>query len=122
LGVNYYDELFLMEIGQENGDIRLEFYLGDKLLIRNGTITERETEKLYPFCSDVPNSGWSMVLAAELHRIGELFELCFLMENLNENNECEIWYLTVCGTDIEEAIAPDNRKLYGLLGKTHIFG
>ena len=108
LGVSEYTEFFLTDIIFENEDIYLLFDNGDKLLIKNGEILEREEEKLFAWNADIPNSGWSMVLAAELYRIGEKFEIHFLMENRNEYERCTVWYLTFRGTDIQEIITPNN--------------
>ena len=108
LGVSEYTELFLTDIIFENEDIYILFDDGEKLLIKNGEILEREEEKLFAWNADIPNSGWSMVIAAELYRTDKKFEIHFLMENRNEYERCTIWYLTFRGTDIQEIITPNN--------------
>lgn len=44
-------------------------------------------------------------------------EIHFLISNLNENNEYEVWYLKAIGTDIKEIIAPQNVELNNLLNR-----
>ena len=48
------------------------------------------------------------MITAELYRIGEKFEIHFLMENSNEYERYTVWYLTFRGTDIQEIITPNN--------------
>ena len=108
LWVSEYTELFLTDIIFENEDIYLLFGNGDKLLIKNVEILEREEEKLFVWNTDIPNSGWSMVLAAEMYHIGDKFEIHFLMENRNVYERCTVWYLTFRGRDIQEIISPNN--------------
>ena len=49
----------------ENENIYLLFDDGDKLLIKNGKYS-KERKKLFIGNKDISNSGWSMVLAAEV--------------------------------------------------------
>lgn len=115
LDVHNYKDLQLMGIEERDGDLFLEFDFGDKLYIKDGKILEQEQQKIYPWNADIPNSGWSRVRAAELQRIGERFEISFLMENKSEYEEITVWYLTLQGTDMREIIAEKNlpiQKLY----------
>ena len=117
LNVNEYEELLLMGYEYKDNDLYLNFDYGDKLLIKDGKITEGADHTIYPFDAHVPHCGWSQVLAAELHRADSKFEIHFLISNLNENNECEVWYLTAVGTDIQEVIAPQNVELNNRLNR-----
>ena len=102
LNLNKYYETFLMDISEKNGDIYLNFDYGDILLIKKGKIIEGAGHKLYPFDIDAPNSGWSIIIAAELHRVNEYFELHFMVSNNNEFNQNDLWYLTLRGNNITQ--------------------
>lgn len=56
---------FLTDIIFENENIYLLFDDGDKLLIKNGKYS-KERKKLFIGNKNISNSGWSMVLAAEV--------------------------------------------------------
>lgn len=100
-----YTESFLSGIRLQGGNVCLAFdYLvgkGDCLLIGNGEIVERELKDVYRWNADIPNSRWSRVVAAELHRADGRAEVHFLIVNKNEYDEHDYGYLTVRGTDIE---------------------
>ena len=81
---------------------------GDKLLIKGGKIIEKEETKIYPLNTYVPNSGYTIIQAAELYRIGEKFEIHFLIENRDEMDKGKVWYLTIQGTDIREIVTTQN--------------
>ena len=98
---NECGEMFLLEILQEGGDVYLVFDFGETLRIKNAEIVERESDTIYPFDEKIADSGWSLVLETELHRVGDLFEVHFLIENLDRSDEREWWYLTVRGTDLK---------------------
>lgn len=104
--INTLGDTFLTDIEFQNGDIYLVFDDGDKLLIKDGEIVEREEEKLYIMNCYLPDSGYSLLHAAELYHIDGKFEVHFLMENRNEFDTCKIWYLTIRGTDIQEILTP----------------
>lgn len=55
---------------------------------------------IYPFYEESPIYPQSRILAIELHRTEELFELHFLVSNDDEYKTQELWYLTVSGTNI----------------------
>lgn len=117
LNVNEYEELLLSGYEYKDNDLYLNFDYGDKLLIKDGNITEGADHTIYPFDTNIPHCGWSQVLAAELHQADDKYEIHFLISNLNETNECEVWYLTAVGTDIQEIIAPQNVELNNLLNR-----
>lgn len=108
LRISGYRELLLSDISIQNGDIYLTFDDGDKLLIKGGKIIEKEETKIYPLNTYVPNSGYTIIQAAELYRIGEKFEIHFLIENRDEMDKGKVWYLTIQGTDIREIVTTQN--------------
>lgn len=104
LNLNDFVDLCLVSIQNAYGNLYLKFNSCEILIIENAKIKERESLSVYPYDSEIPNSAWSRVLAAELHRIKRNFEIHFMIQNLKENNECEIWYLTVQGTNISKLL------------------
>lgn len=109
LDVNDYGEIYLTDIIEKNGDVYLKFNEDDVLLVKNGEITERQSDKIYPFRTEIPYTGISLVRAAELHRVDGLFELRFNILNSSECGCAEPWYLTVRGTDIKDLNPVDPR-------------
>lgn len=106
----YLNELFeslLTEVIEEDGNVILSFHDGDRLIIKDGIITERDSQIVFPFNEDDPNSGWTKVLSVELDRVEGKFEVSFLFENLNMYDESELWYLTILGRDLEYIEMPE---------------
>lgn len=100
IGLNDFEEFLIMKIEEKNGDVFIEGE-DDVLVIRNGVITEGKEKPIFPYNREIPDCAWSQVLTAELHREDDTYELGFLVSNLNENNESDVWYFTVRGTDVE---------------------
>ena len=86
-------------IEKKDGDIYIQKGIDSYLRIVNGEILEGENGKIYPYEED--QSSKSIVLANELYRIKDKFEVHFLIQNYNDLKE-ELWYLTIRGTDILE--------------------
>lgn len=102
LELNLIGETLLEEIKEENGGIYLYFENKNCLFINNGKILERETNNIYRYDAYDPYSGWSMICAAELYYIEGEFELHFLISNIDEEYNKNLWYLTIRGNDIKE--------------------
>lgn len=100
LGLNDYEDFVIMGMEEKDGDLYLYGTDQDCLVVKNGEITEGKGTPVYPYDENDPNSPWSRVVAAELHRAGEKFELHFLVSNCNEFDAEEIWELTIRGTDV----------------------
>ena len=96
---NEYDDYLILGLEEKDGDIYLK---GERnsLLITNGKILEGKGHTIYVYDDEKLNSAWSRIVAAELRRVNDKFELHFLVLNCNEPEEDDIWYLTIQGTDI----------------------
>ncbi|MCI9504824.1 MAG: hypothetical protein HFE26_05450 [Clostridia bacterium] len=99
IGLNNFDS-FLYGIEIRKNDVYIHFDFDVMFIIKNGRITERESDKIYQFSIDYPNSGWSKLEGAELHRRNTEYELNFLFTNSDEYQRSEAWYFTVVGTDV----------------------
>lgn len=53
-------------------------------------IDEQEFRRLY-----------TGIIETELHRAGELYEVHFLLRNIDSTGKEKIWYLTIAGTNVE---------------------
>ena len=73
-----------------------------RITIKGAKIIEGQ-EKVFRYDGKKPNSPVSLVLAAEIHRVENLFEAHFLIQNISKTEQTELWNLTVRGTDIKEA-------------------
>ena len=102
IGINDCTDTVILGIREQREGIYLDFDLGDSLFIENGKIIEKELKEVHRWNPNIPNSGLSIILASELHYTNKKFELHFLVENVNETNESQVGYLTLCGTDIQE--------------------
>lgn len=102
LGLNEYGDCLLTGIEEKDGDIYLKSEDNDYLLIKEGEIIEGKEKTIYSYNKDIPDCPWSRIIAAELHRIEDKFELHLLVSNSNKTEKEELWYLTIRGTDILE--------------------
>ncbi len=101
LNINEYGGyMLLMGLEKRGGDIYLEFDGGDGLIVKEGRVIEGENRKIFRYDCAVPNSGWCRIVAAELHETEGGFELHLLVCDSDEQNACEFWYLTVCGSTV----------------------
>ena len=69
-------------------------------LISNGKILKQE-EQVYPYKKNVYASPYTGIIETELHRAGELYEVHFLLRNVDSTGNEKIWYLTIAGTNVE---------------------
>ena len=46
-------------------------------------------------------SPYTGIIETELHRAGELYEVHFLLRNIDSTGKEKIWYLTIAGTNVE---------------------
>ena len=69
-------------------------------LISNGKILKQE-EQVYPYKKNVYASPYTVIIETELHRAGELYEVHFLLRNVDSTGNEKIWYLTIAGTNVE---------------------
>ena len=102
IGINDCTDTAILGIREQQEGIYIDVDLGGTLFVENGKIIEQELKEVYRWNPHIPNSGLSIILASELHYTDEKFELHFLIENVSENNESQVGYLTICGTDIKE--------------------
>lgn len=102
IGINDYRDAVILGIREQQEGIYLDVELGSSLFVENGKIIEQELKEVYRWNPHIPNSGLSIILAAELHHTNKQFELHFLVENVNEKNESQVGYLTIRGNDVKE--------------------
>lgn len=101
IGFNEYKDCLITGIEENNGSIRLNGEGESYLTIQDGEIIEGNGKTVYDYDGEAPNCPWSRVMATELHRVNEKFELHFLVENRDAVERVELWYLTIRGTNIE---------------------
>lgn len=70
------------------------------LVISDGKILEQE-EQVYPYKKNVYASPYTGIIETELQRAGELYEVHFLLRNVDSTGNGKIWYLTIVGTNVE---------------------
>ena len=99
LNFNDYDDYLILGLEEKDGDIYLKGER-DTLLITNGKILEGKGHAIYAYDDEKLNSAWSRIVAAELERVNKKFKVHFMVLSCNEQDEDEIWYLTIQGTDI----------------------
>lgn len=107
IGLNELEDFLIMSLEEKNGDLYLKNEYDSYLLIKDGKIIEGKDKTIYPYDEEKPNYPWSRVLATELHRVDGKFELHFLVENSNEIDKVDLWYLTLQGSDIID-LSPEN--------------
>ena len=101
----YWDRI-LLAIREEGKDIYLDidnekyFDKNTTIVISNGKILEQE-EQVYPYKKNVYASPYTSIIETELHRAGELYEVHFLLRNVDSTGKEKIWYLTIVGTNVE---------------------
>ncbi|MCI8343277.1 MAG: hypothetical protein HFE25_02385 [Clostridia bacterium] len=100
LGLNECDNFCITAIERTGGNVSVKGENGFCLTVQNGRIIEGMGHAIYPFYEESPIYPQSRILAIELHRTEELFELHFLVSNDDEYKTQELWYLTVSGTNI----------------------
>ena len=81
-------------------DNEIYFEENTTLVISNGKILEQE-EQVYPYKKNVYASPYTGIIETELHRAGELYEVHFLLQNVDSTGNEKIWYLTIAGTNVE---------------------
>lgn len=81
-------------------DNEIYFEENTTLVISNGKILEQE-EQVYPYKKNVYASPYTGIIETELHRAGELYEVHFLLRNVDSTGNEKIWYLTIAGTNVE---------------------
>lgn len=102
----YYWDRILLSIREEEKDICLDidneryFQKNITIVISNGKILKQE-EQVYPYKKNVYASPYTGIIETELHRAGELYEVHFLLRNIDSTGKEKIWYLTIAGTNIE---------------------
>ena len=102
----YYWDRILLAIREEGKDIYLDidnekyFEKNTMLVISDGKILEQE-EQVYPDKKNVYASPYTGIIETELHRAGELYEVHFLLRNVDGTGKEKIWYLTIAGTNVE---------------------
>lgn len=90
-----FTEAILLSMTKDGDDIVLKFF--DRTMrLHKAKIIEQEKEEILPYDDDNPCTTWTRVLAIELEcdELTTKFQLSFLMENRNEYEEEETWYLT----------------------------
>ena len=90
-----FTEAILLSMMNDGDDIVLKFF--DRTMrLHKAKIVEQEKEEILPYDDNDPCTTWTRVLAIELEcdEITTKFQLSFLMENRNEFEEEETWYLT----------------------------
>ncbi len=102
LNFNGYETVPVLSLKEIGGDIYLESEDNEYLVFKNGKILEGQGHRIYRYNSRIPNSAWSVINTAELHRNENEFEANFLISNLNEIGQEELWYLSISATDIIE--------------------
>ena len=102
LNFNDYETVPVLSLKEIGGDIYLESEDNEYLVFKGGKILEGQGHRIYPYNSHIPNSGWSVINTAELHSTENEFEANFLISNLNEIGQEELWYLSISATDIIE--------------------
>ena len=101
----YYWDRILLSIREEEKDICLDidnekyFEKNIMLVISDGKILEQE-EQVYPYKKNVYASPYTGIIETELHRAGELYEVHFLLRNVDSIGNEKIWYLTIAGTNV----------------------
>lgn len=101
IGFNDFGQEPVLSFKEKDGDIYLRCKSGN-IIIRNGQITEGQCNPVIPYNAKNPDYPRSIIVAAELHLKKNKFELRLLMNNPDEYETEELWYLTICGTDIIE--------------------
>ena len=99
-GLNGYEDYLLTGLEEKDGDIYIKGERLDELIIKQGEIIEGKGQTIYAYNADRPNSPWSRVIATELHRTADKFELHFLISNSDEFDREELWDLTIRGVDV----------------------
>ena len=102
----YYWDRILLAIREEEKHIYLDidnekyFEKNIMLVISDGKILEQE-EQVYPYKKNVYASPYTGIIETELHRAGGLYEVHFLLRNVDSTGKEKIWYLTIAGTNVE---------------------
>lgn len=102
----YYWDRILLAIREEGKDIYLDidnekyFEKNTTIVISDGKILEQE-EQVYPYKKNVYASPYTGIIETELHRAGKLYEVHFLLRNVDSTGNEKIWYLTIAGTNVE---------------------
>ncbi len=99
--MEHFTEEFLMGIKKENNTVTLEFYRNYRLIFIDGEITEGENEQIFKWNNEIPNSCFSLTVAAELFYENGKFKACFLIKNQNEYDVKNLWELSIYATDIK---------------------
>lgn len=102
VGFNDMREINIYGIDQVGMDIVLKTENGS-FIFRNGKITEGQCKPVFPHNTEKPYCPWSRIFAAELHFSQNKFTTNFLIINLSETEEKDLWYLTICSTNIVNA-------------------
>lgn len=97
-----FENFIIIAIEEKNGDLHIEGVDGYRITIKDAKIIEGQEKKVFRYDGKKPNSPISLVLAAEIHRVENLFEAHFLIQNISKTEQTELWNLTVRGTDIKE--------------------
>lgn len=102
----YYWDRILLSIREKEKDICLDidneryFQKNITIVISNGKILKQE-EQVYPYKKNVYASPYTGIIETELHLAGELYEVHFLLRNIDSTGKEKIWYLTIAGTNVE---------------------
>ena len=99
IGFTEFKEINILGLEEKDGDIYIKLE-DENLIVKNGKITEGQCKPIFPYNREKPNCMWSRILVAELHLNKGVYEINFLMSTLNEIEKNELWYLTICGSDI----------------------
>ena len=94
------DNYYLLCFSKGHDDNEIYFEENTTLVISNGKILEQE-EQVYPYKKNVYASPYTGIIETELHRAGELYEVHFLLRNVDSTGNEKIWYLTIAGTNVE---------------------
>lgn len=102
IDVSDFSDDFIFSMKSDDGGIVIEFGDDYRILVKDGKILEGEYQDIYRWNANIPDSGRSRVLAAELSREEDKCVLQFLIENTDKYDASTDWYLTIECTDIVE--------------------
>lgn len=102
IDINEFPDRIVKCLHKKDGDLYIDFEYEGILRFVNGKIIQRESEIIYQWNPDIPYSGMTRVIFAELHHADNKVELHFILQNLDFYDRTTWWYLTIKADDIIE--------------------